>query len=184
MELFLDQFEREKTLHFSYSVDPEDGAKLFDDIEVELASPIEVELDVERVDTTFVVDSDISARLAFVCGRCLAERTKTFSLQTQWVLMSRGAWLDKYGDVEEVELNEDDLDVSFYEGESLIIDELVREALLLELSGQLRCPEGDSDCDAAYRENVGEEAIEENEESSVDLRWAPLKNIKLADNEE
>lgn len=184
MELFLDEFDRERTRHFSFSVDPEQGAKLFDDIEVELASPIAVDVEVERVDTTFVVEGDVSARLTFTCGRCLAERTKEFSLHTQWVLMSRDAWLTKYGDDDEVELNEDDLDVSFYEGESVVIDELVREALLLELSGQMRCPEGDADCDAAYRKNVGEDAIEENEETSIDLRWAPLKDIKLADGDE
>ncbi len=184
MELFLDEFERERTRHFSFRVDPDEGNTLFGEVDLELAGPIEVDVEVERVNSTFVVEGDVSADIKFECGRCLRERVKSFSLHTQWVLMSPEVWHLEYGGDDEVELNEDDLDVSFYEGDSIVLDELVREALLLEVSGQLKCADDDSGCEAAYREHVGEETLEDNEDAGIDLRWAPLQDIKLANNDE
>lgn len=181
MELFLDEFERENTRHLSFRVDPEGAVSLVEGLDVSVESPVEVEVDVERVDSTFVVDSQVDAELSFICGRCLRRRTETFSMVTQWILMAQSDWLSAYED-EEIELNEEDLDVSFYEGDSIVIDDLVREAIVLETTGKLKCPEGDPECEEAYQAALGEDVLKANEEDAIDLRWAPLKDIELADN--
>ena len=80
----------------------------------------------------------------------------------------------------ETELSEEDLGVTYYEGEELNLRPYVRESLMLELPSYPNC-EGIgmlAECDAAYERNIGVEAIKDNESGRVDLRWAKLMELK------
>lgn len=139
-------------------------------------------LEATRVGTTIRIRGTIEASVGFECGRCLESRNAKVDFEFEYVLMARSEWEQTYSSADELELDADDLDVSFYEGEEIDVAPLVREALLIELPTLPRCADAERDeCDAAFEKNVGSAAIEENEAAAVDLRWGPLKDLKLKD---
>ncbi len=150
--------------------------KLDDDL------PVKASLTAQLSDTTVHIQGHIQAHLFYRCGRCLEWRPMELDEEVQFVLMSRPSWDEAYESEDEIALEEEDLDVSYYEGEIIDLRPLIREALLLKLPNFPQCPPDLSDaCDEAYERVVGEETLEENEENSVDLRWSKLKDIDLSD---
>lgn len=143
------------------------------------AKSLSVLADIERINSTFRIVGSIHAVVAYDCGRCLEKREQALSLTIDWVVMEKGEFSKKYATDEEIELSAEDLDVSVYEGDTIDLTELVREAILLELPTYATCPEGDAQCDADYAKNVGSKAIKQNDEATMDLRWSALKDFKL-----
>lgn len=132
------------------------------------------------IGTTIRLKGVIQGKFQYACGRCLEMRPIDLDAEVEFVLMSRPAWDAAYERNDEIELTEEDLDVSFYKGDLIDLRDLIREAVMLELPVFPSCTEEmRSACDAAYEANIGNEALEEIAENKIDLRWSALKNIKL-----
>lgn len=172
----------------------EELAPLFEEVE-EFSSASDAvltgKLRLQRVGDGVRVAGHVNTTVAFECGRCLEQRSLEVSAELEYMLVSRAEWeagerrgaLSGDGDGEDDEvgmaLTAHDLDMHYYEGEEIAILPLIREALLLELPPFNVCPpEQEAACDAAYQRNVGQEALEKNEEGAVDPRWAALLELK------
>lgn len=131
----------------------------------------EVDLDLQKYSELMHLTGTVHAPIRFSCARCLAERTRELNIPIHWTLLPKSGQADE---TEEIELNEDDLDTSFYEGEEIDLGELAREAILLELEPIPRCAP-DENCDTS---GFVTEAVDgTTEETKEDPRWAPLKKL-------
>ena len=181
MELFVEEFEVKRKQHLDFDVSAKDISALLEGTSFDGATDFRVEVDAEKIGTTFRLEAHIVGRVGFNCGRCLTYTGNLVDIDTEWVLMSQAGWVEKYEEDIEVELNAEDLDISFYEGDTISLGELVRESIVLELPTHPVCVEDTAKCEATFEKNVGEEVLEEIEEAGIDLRWGPLKDIKLKD---
>ena len=155
---------------------------LGEDFRVADPSGFGAQLRVYKERSTVYVDGVVQADFEYRCGRCLTERHLEVDKDVDFVLMSEQDWSSTYEDDEEIALEEEDMDVSFYEGDTIDLGPLFREAVILELPAFPQCPEEMREsCDEAYESKVGDETLEEQEEHKVDLRWWPLKDIELSD---
>ena len=143
------------------------------------------ELRAQLIGSTVHISGYLEGGFHFQCGRCMEWRRIDLDEEVQFVLMSRPSWEETYGGTEEVALSADDLDVSYYDEEIIDLRPLIREAVLLELPSFPTCSEENSHlCDEAYERAIGTETIEENEASSIDLRWSKLKELSLKKKED
>ncbi len=161
---------------------------LVEDVDAELDidddAPFKAELTAQLAGTTVHIDGQLTGTFYYRCGRCLEWRQIDLDVDVEFVLMSRDSWDESYEGEEEIALDEQDLDVSYYDDEIIDLRPLLREAVLLELPSFPMCPDSMSEaCDTAYERVVGEETIEQNEENSVDLRWSKLKEIDIDDDD-
>lgn len=181
MRLFVDDFsgERNRTKHLEIEMSPEDQKTLLDDVDFDFSAPLHATLDIERLGTTFRMHARFETEVEFECGRCVEMKQVPVVCEDDWVFMLRSEFDSKYAG-EEVELLEEDLDVTFYDGDEIDLNEVIREAILLELPTFARCEDGDPECDAAFERYIGEEGVALQEEGKTDLRWAALKNISLS----
>jgi uncharacterized protein len=140
------------------------------------------EMRAQLSDTTVHVSGHINGEFAYDCGRCLAARELEVDTDCDFVLMSESEWSNAYAGEDEIALKEDEMDVSYYEGDFIDLADLIREAVLLEIPVFPRCPEDlREECNTLYEERVGEETLDELEEQKVDLRWGPLKKLEVTD---
>jgi uncharacterized protein len=183
MILHLDEFdegESLRTVHVDASA--EQASQLLHDSGYRVTGSLSADLQANLVGTTVRVHGPMSVDVEFECGRCLEMRKMTVELEAEFVLLEKSEWSAKYEGDDEIELSDDDMDVSFYEGDEIDLTPLVREAVLLDLPLLPRCSDEDrAICDEAYRRNVGEAALEELDDAALDQRWAALKDIKLKD---
>ena len=129
------------------------------------------------VEDTVLVQGDTTANVSFICVRCAEKRAMQVVTTVDAALMPRSVTNELEG---AVDLTADDLDVSFYEGEDIDIDALVREAILLEMPAYPACPEGDLEC-AELTEALRKKLDAEDKDfdpDRVDPRWAALQAIK------
>lgn len=140
------------------------------------------DLRAQMADSTVHVSGHVQGVFVYDCGRCLSERKLQVDTDVDFVLMSETEWSNAYVGEDEIALREDEMDVSYYEGETIDLGALIREAVLLELPVYPNCPDSLRDeCDTLYEARIGEETVEELEEQKVDLRWGPLKNLTVTD---
>jgi uncharacterized protein len=163
-----------------------EGAQVADDGEspwkVDDDVPFRAELDAQLLGDTVHIKGAVEGAFFYRCGRCLEWRQIELDEDVDFVLMSRPSWDDAYEGRDEIVLEEQDMNVSYYEDEIIDLRPLLREAVLLELPNFPVCPESLSEaCDTAYERIVGEETLEENEANSMDLRWSKLRDIELKD---
>lgn len=130
----------------------------------------------QLLDDTVLVRGELVTDVGFVCVRCAEPRSRRLELPLDAVLMPRSATDELEGDVE---LTAEDMDVSFYEGDEIDLDPLVREAILLEFPAYPACEEGSEACEqaqAALRANLNAEGEETG--GTVDPRWAALQAMR------
>lgn len=136
-------------------------------------------LQVSRIGENVFVRGAITFDVRCVCGRCLAELKDSRRVDIHWTFLPVAAYQATYG-ADELELTSDDLDVSFYEGDTIDIADIVREALALDLDAYPVCPDGCAESvgwtDAAQEGESGEAAAGESE--PLDPRWLPLMAVK------
>lgn len=125
------------------------------------------------------ISGDISAQINLVCSRCL----KGFIFQVEPVF-KLSYELQPVKNVEDLELKKDELDISFYDGESIdITTQLVLEQIVLNIPMKPLCKDSClglcSNCGKNLNEGDCGCVTEE-----IDPRLAILKNLKLKDIEE
>ncbi|MGF1466204.1 MAG: DUF177 domain-containing protein [Sandaracinaceae bacterium] len=127
-----------------------------------------VALWVQRQGADIVVTGTVSAALAIDCSRCLEEARFEAQAELTALLTARGP--HHRPEPDEVELTPEDLDREFFDGEQIVLDDLVREHLLLEVPIQPLCRE---DCAGIA---LGTPAARP-EAPAVDPRLAPLLKL-------
>ena len=113
----------------------------------------------------------VAATVEFECDRCLKP------LSTQVDQSFDLLYLPPLGVGDEHELHDDDLSVAFYQGQTISLDDLVREQVELTLPMARLCKE---DCLGLCPEcgaNLNETVCTCREEAT-DPRWAALKDFK------
>lgn len=117
------------------------GELVLEDEWVRLLVPPAVSGQIRREGSRLKVDGRIAARLELECDRCL--NLIEFPVASRFKLdyVTR----EHYQAQQEIdltrELTEEDLDLSFFDGKVIEIDELVREELLLAVPTHLLCKE-------------------------------------------
>ncbi len=179
MLLHLDEFDESNVMELHFSPQKAEARELLKELEFVPETGLEIDLEATRSGSAVRVLGNVQGTFSYACGRCMSEREYELDEDVEFVVLSRAAWEASYEGASEMELDADDLDVSFYEGDEIDLAPLVREAVILELPSYPRCPEDlRDDCDAAYEKFIGDEVLEENEDAGIDLRWGPLKELK------
>jgi uncharacterized protein len=157
---------------FSHSYAP--GEVELEDEGARLVSDAEVEGSASRKGEEVRVRGKIVTEVELLCDRCLASSRAPLEIEfdTRFIPQSSAA-----GDAENVELLADDLGLAAYEGDSVDVDELVHEQILLALPSRNLCRE---DCKGLCPKcgsdlNAGACSCEQGE---TDPRWAALADWK------
>lgn len=187
-EIQLDDLES-SPVELDFEPEPEQLEELFeafdDEFVVDSEAPFHVDLYVMLDGTSIVVSGRASGTFHYKCGRCLQDRETEVDASVNVTMLTADEYRETYGGEEEISLDEEDLETTWYEGQSVDLGPQVRDAMLMELPAWPQCPDELRDsCDAAYEEHVGDETLDRLEEHEVDLRWWPLKDIDLEEEEE
>ncbi|RMG65351.1 MAG: DUF177 domain-containing protein [Bacteroidetes bacterium] len=108
-----------------------------DPFEIEMVEPIEVNLRISKKTDHLRVQGELRACLRLSCHRCLGHFQQQLQPPIDTVLMHAPATPED----EEVELDAEELDTTFFDGEEIDIDHLVAEELFLALPFQVLCKE-------------------------------------------
>jgi uncharacterized protein len=129
-------------------------------------------LELTKSEEMVFVRGGFEVTLGFACRRCLAEGRRTHTIELDWTFLPAEKYRSEVPEEEEVELTEEDLDVSFFEGEIIELRDVLREAILLEVDPYPAC---EPECAPADAPAVG---TARDDAASVDPRWLPLLDIK------
>lgn len=95
------------------------------------------ELHAHKQGADLVVRGRVSSALVTACSRCLEDASISVDTEVVSLLTARGPELRPEPD--ELELTPEDLDREFFTGDQIVLDDLVREHLLLEVPIQPLC---------------------------------------------
>ena len=145
---------------------------VLEDERVKLIEPAEVSGKVRQQGSRSHVSGRVTARVQAECDRCL----KSVELPIDSHFKLEYVTTEDYRAQQAVELTEEDLDLSVFDGEAIDIDELVKEELLLAVPDHVLCSE---DCKGicavcGANKNSVECGCEARE---IDPRWAGLKKL-------
>lgn len=138
------------------------------------------QLHAQRSGSDILVQGTVQTRVLTDCSRCLGDAAVEVATRVVSVLTERGATppVHEQDDEEEIELSQEDLERDFYSGEHIVLDDIVRQHILLECPMQPLCAE---DCAGIDVPEHVRPPVE-----SVDPRLEPLKKVarKLERSEE
>jgi uncharacterized protein len=118
------------------------------------------------------VSGKLSARLQLECDRCL----KPVELPVYSRFKLEYVTAADYREQQAVELSEEDLDVTVFDGETIDVDDLVTEELLLAIPDHVLCKEECKGiCPVCGKDRNLDECKCETKE--VDPRWAGLEKL-------
>ena len=142
------------------------------DERVSLREPVTINGTVRRAGPDVFVDGHIETRVQVECDRCLKPIELPVSADFALEYIT-GA---EYEASSAAALSEDEMAVSVFDGESIDVDEIVKEQILLAVPARTLCRE---DCKGICPEcgidlNTGQCNCAADE---VDPRWAALKNL-------
>jgi uncharacterized protein len=143
------------------------------DERVKLTQPAEVEGAVKRAGNDVFVNGHVETRVQVECDRCLkpVELPVSADFALEYIT---GA---DYESSSAAALSEEEMSVSVFDGQSIDVDEIVKEQILLAVPVRTLCRE---DCKGICPEcgidlNTGQCDCASQD---VDPRWAALKNLK------
>jgi uncharacterized protein len=171
MRIEVDRLE-EPDLTFSQAYEVE--SLPLDDEDVRLTEPAEVRGRIKRSGKEVELRGELRAKVEAVCSRCL--KPVEFPIQAEFAerFVPAVSWRAE----EQHELQEEDLNLSVFDGEAIELDDLVREEILLAMPGHVLCRE---DCKGlcptcGIDRNTGSCQCEF---SDGDSRWEKLKNLRF-----
>lgn len=132
-----------------------------------------VDLVAERSSGGVLVRGRAHVRVETDCGICLARTALDLTPSFGAFLMPRPERVDGLDDGtdDDLELTPEELEREWYVGDRIVLDELIRDGIMLELPMTPRCA---GPC------AVPVEVIAEPSQTTVDPRLAPLASIKLS----
>lgn len=147
------------------------------DERVRLSKPAEVKGNVKQTGNEVFVSGHVETRAQLECDRCLkpVELPVSADFALEYIT---GA---DYESSSAAALSEEEMAVSVFDGDSIDVDEIVKEQILLAVPARTLCRE---DCKGICPEcgtdlNTGQCNCAADE---VDPRWAALKSFKNTDN--
>ena len=120
----------------------------------------------------FVLDTHIQTHIVSPCSRCLEDVPLEVDLEVTSLFSPKSTLT---GLPDEIELAEEDLDQDWFEGDKIVLDDLIREHILLEVPMRILCEKGE-DCPGI--EVPAHIKGPDNLEGPVDPRLAPLLKLK------
>ncbi len=126
-----------------------------------------VEVRVEKTGGGILVHGTVSADISTFCGTCLKDIVIGLQSAVSTYLVPKTE-LEKEG--EDMELTPEDLDREYYEGDTFTLDELLGDALMLELPMSPKCRDKCPGLPSMENETSG---------TAIDPRLAPLANIRI-----
>jgi uncharacterized protein len=114
-----------------------------------------------------LVKGEARARLSALCGTCLARTRLDLRADLSTYLMPKRETEESLDDQE---LTPEDLEREWFEGEVIVLDELIRDSIVLELPMNPKC--GD-DCPGPPGASL------DDDEEEIDPRLAVLASIKI-----
>ena len=162
---------KDASASFDFTLEPSDIN--LDDETVKLRSAARVAGKIKKGIVQTDVEGRISADLTVECIRCLQPVDTTLNNP----FIAGFVTVENYPQAKEAKLNQQDLEVSLFAGDTIDLTELVREQILLAVPEQVFCRE---DCKGlclkcGANRNLIDCSCEEKE---IDPRWAALKNLK------
>ncbi len=120
-------------------------------------------------DQGVLLSGNASVRVKTECGKCLAEIYLDLDCALDGFMMPIGTGQE----FEEPDdgLTPQDLKREWYAGDTVVLDELIRDAIMLELPMNPRCSDSCS--------GIALQALDKSKEEYIDPRLAPLASIKL-----
>ena len=162
-----------KELVYEESTDALNGLLLHGQVcDFEFPATAEVRVDYYRAGPELFFQGHIDGSVVGHCARCLEEYTFDVAKDFFVVLIPKA---DLAG---EVELTDDDLDLSFYEGDQVDLSPLVREQIILALPTRPLCRDDCKGLCPHCGANLNAQACPCTE-SSGDPRLAVLRNLKV-----
>jgi len=147
-----------------------------EDERVSLADDVTANVSVRRKAAQIEVEGTVQTIARVECDRCIKPVNLPVNSEFSLEYLSKGA----YEASQVAELTEQEMDVSVFEGDTIDLDEIVREQILLFVPARTLCIENCkgicSSCGADL--NAGECGCVTTE---VDPRWAALKNLKISE---
>lgn len=159
-------------LNVEFTLDPdipEAGSILAD-------GPIAAILRVERTGPQLLVKGSVEGSVRLQCSRCLVD----VSYPVEEKVFVELCPLSAAGNDEEIELSSEDLNVEFFDGDTLDLGHLVEEQVRLSLPMKPLCSEGCGGlCPRCGKvaEGVGCSCSDDN----IDPRWSALKGLNKED---
>jgi uncharacterized protein len=108
-----------------------------DPYEIDFVKPLEVKLDFEKQANCIHVSGVVGGGLIMTCHRCLDTFSKRLDLPLETFLYSKPQGAVNV--TEEVELEEEELEVEFFDGEEIDVDLIIAEEIFLSLPQVLLC---------------------------------------------
>lgn len=169
MRIELDKLEQTGN-RFAHNFEPEEI--VLDEEHARLLTAPDINLRVNRSGHEFRLRGTISALAEVDCDRCL--KSISFPITAEFDVKYVPS--EDYTSTEVAELQEDDLKVSFFEGETIDIDELVREQVLLALPGRALCGEECKGLCPVCGTNKNSDSCN-CDSAGIDPRWAGLEKL-------
>ena len=146
----------------------------FDDSDLRLTRPVEVRGRARRRHDEAELTGELHSQVAISCGRCLQPVEVTVDVNFDERFVNAVSWRDE----EQHELQTEDLNLSVFDGETIDLDDLVKEEILLALPGHVLCNE---DCKGlcpvcGIDRNQGTCNCET---KPIDSRWEKLKDLRF-----
>lgn len=136
--------------------------------------PIQVRVNLSRSGKVILVKTRIEARVKCLCARCLDPFSLTLTSQYQTSLKPR----PDFPLSEEVEINREDLETEFYEGEEIDVTPLVQDQALLAVPPKAVCREECRGLCQRCGKNLNREACQ-CPDRPVDPRFGALRNYRV-----
>lgn len=157
---------------FAHTYRPEELG--LDDEQARLASEARVEGRATRKSSEVRLRGRLSATVEIDCDRCVAPVALPLDVEFDTPFVPAES---ETGAGENVELGRADLDLSFYEGEAIDLDELVREQIYLALPTRQLCREDCKGLCPTCGANLNVEGCS-CAQQEIDPRWSALADLK------
>ena len=146
----------------------------FDEHDLMLIEPVTVDGRIRRKGVEVELRGNLRTKVTVACGRCL----KCVQIPIEVDFTERFTAAVSWKNEEQHELTEEDLDLSAFDGESIELDDLVKEEILLAMPGHVLCRE---DCKGLCP-NCGVDFNAGSCDCStkqIDSRWEKLKDLRF-----
>jgi uncharacterized protein len=155
---------------FAHEYQPDELGRF--DERVSVVEPVAATGTVRLAGTEVFVNGHVKTRAAVECDRCLKQVELPVAADFELEYVTGPT----YESSEAAELIEDEMSVSVFDGDSIDVDEIVKEQILLAVPTRTLCrPDCKGICpDCGIDKNTGDCACEIKE---IDPRWAALKNL-------
>jgi uncharacterized protein len=156
---------------FAHTYEPEEI--VLDEEHARLTSPPAIRARITRRAAQVELRGHITARAEVDCDRCLKSTSVPVDIdfEATYAPPTKDA-------AEEAELHEEDLSLAAFDGETIDVDELVREQVLLALPTRALCTEDCRGLCPICGADKNTDAACDCEQAEIDPRWAALAKLR------